>query len=145
MSILPGSPCAAQMSLSGSVMLHPVRFYFDVFRNIVDRRRNHAYDGDMKNETAAKRLAELGHNTRLQIFRYLVKVGEEGVPVGQIQSKLGIPNSTLSHHLNRLISVGLIRQAREGRILYCVPQFDALRELVDFLVAECCSEGKCDL
>jgi len=93
----------------------------------------------MKNETAAKQLAELGHNTRLLIFRYLVKVGDEGAPVGQIQNKLGIPNSTLSHH----ITVGLIRQVRESRTLYCVPQFEVLRELIDFLQSECCTEGKC--
>jgi len=98
----------------------------------------------MKNEIAAKRLSELGHNTRLLIFRYLVKVGEEGAPVGQIQNKLGIPNSTLSHHINRLVSVGLIHQVRESRTLYCVPQFEILRELIDFLQAECCTEGRCD-
>jgi ArsR family transcriptional regulator, arsenate/arsenite/antimonite-responsive transcriptional repressor len=97
----------------------------------------------MENALAAKRLAELGHNTRLLIFRYLVKVGMEGAPVGQIQEKLGIPASTLSHHINRLVSVGLIRQVREGRTLYCVPQFEVLRELIEFLLSECCSEGRC--
>ncbi len=94
---------------------------------------------------AAKRLAELGHGTRLSIFRYLVKVGTEGAPVGQIQEKLGIPASTLSHHINRLVSVGLIRQVRESRTLYCVPQFQVLKELIEFLVAECCSEGRCNM
>ena len=99
----------------------------------------------MNNELAAKRLAELGHNTRLLIFRYLVKVGPEGAPVGQIQEKLGIPPSTLSHHINRLVSVGLIRQVRESRTLYCVPQFEVLRELIEFLLAECCSQSRCNL
>lgn len=98
----------------------------------------------MENEIAAKRLAELGHNTRLSIFRYLVKVGNEGAPVGQIQNKLGIPGSTLSHHINRLVSVGLIRQVRESRTLYCVPQFEVLRELIEFLLSECCTEGSCN-
>ena len=105
----------------------------------------HVYYRAMDNEIAAKRLAELGHNTRLLIFRYLVKVGDEGAPVGQIQNKLGIPNSTLSHHINRLVSVGLIRQIRDSRTLYCVPQFEVLRELIDFLQAECCTEGKCKI
>lgn len=98
----------------------------------------------MEHELAAKRLAELGHGTRLSIFRYLVKVGTGGAPVGQIQEKLGIPASTLSHHINRLVSVGLIRQVRESRTLYCVPQFEVLKELIEFLVAECCSEGRCN-
>ena len=93
---------------------------------------------------AAKRLAELGHDTRLSIFRYLVKVGSEGAPVGQIQAKLGVPGSTLSHHINRLVSVGLIRQVRESRTLYCVPQFDILKELIEFLQVECCTESRCN-
>jgi len=97
----------------------------------------------MKTKTAAKRLAELGHNTRLSIFRYLVKMGEEGVPVGEIQKELDIPGSTLSHHINRLISVGLIKQVRESRTLYCVPQFEILNELIEFLKAECCTGDHC--
>jgi ArsR family transcriptional regulator len=97
----------------------------------------------MKNETAAKKLAELGHITRLSIFRYLVKVGDEGAPVGQIQEKLNIPGSTLSHHISRLVSVGLIRQVRESRTLHCIPQFEALNELIEFLKSECCTEESC--
>ncbi|MDA3917163.1 MAG: helix-turn-helix domain-containing protein [Deltaproteobacteria bacterium] len=96
----------------------------------------------MENEIAAKKLAELGHITRLLIFRYLVKVGDQGVPVGQIQKELDIPGSTLSHHISRLVSVGLIKQVRESRTLYCIPQFDVLDELVEFLKSECCTEAK---
>ena len=118
--------------------------YFYISKNIVDKCSKHVYYGIMENEIAAKRLAELGHNTRLSIFRYLVKVGNEGAPVGQIQNKLGIPGSTLSHHINRLVSVGLIRQVRESRTLYCVPQFDVLRELIEFLLSECCTESSCN-
>jgi ArsR family transcriptional regulator len=99
----------------------------------------------MENEIAAKKLAELGHITRLLIFRYLVKVGDQGVPVGQIQEELDVPGSTLSHHISRLVSVGLLKQVRESRILYCIPQFDALDELVEFLKSECCTEAKCKL
>jgi ArsR family transcriptional regulator len=98
----------------------------------------------MEHELAAKRLAELGHITRLSIFRYLVKVGTGGAPVGQIQAELDIPGSTLSHHINRLVSVGLIRQVRESRTLYCIPQFKVLKELIEFLLAECCTEGRCN-
>jgi len=97
----------------------------------------------METKTAAKILAELGHDTRLSIFRYLVRVGHEGAPVGQIQEKLDIPGSTLSHHINRLVSVGLIRQVRESRTLYCIPQFEVLNDLVEFLRSECCTEGSC--
>ena len=92
----------------------------------------------MEHKDAAKRLGELGNTTRLSIFRYLVKVGPDGVPVGQIQKALGIPGSTLSHHISRLVSVGLIQQDRESRTLFCTAQYDALRELIDFLQSECC-------
>lgn len=98
----------------------------------------------MDNQIAANALAELGHITRLSIFRYLVKVGEAGAPVGQIQETLNIPGSTLSHHIGRLVSVGLIKQERESRTLYCIPQFDVLNELIEFLKSECCSEGRCN-
>lgn len=97
----------------------------------------------MEIEIAAKRLAELGHITRLSIFRYLVKVGDQGAPVGQIQEELDVPGSTLSHHISRLVSVGLIKQVRDSRTLYCIPQFDVLDELVEFLKSECCTEPKC--
>jgi len=97
----------------------------------------------METKTAAKRLAELGHNTRLSIFKYLVKMGEEGVSVGEIQKELDIPGSTLSHNINRLMSVGLIKQVRESRTLYCVPQFEVLNELIEFLKAECCTGDNC--
>jgi ArsR family transcriptional regulator len=99
----------------------------------------------MENEIAAKMLAELGQNTRLSIFRYLVKTGSGGAPVGEIQAKLNVPGSTLSHHINRLVSVGLIHQVRESRTLYCVPQFGVLKELIEFLLAECCTESECNI
>ena len=102
----------------------------------------------MKLETTAKCLAELGNISRLSIFRYLVKVGPDGTPVGEIQKFLGIPASTLSHHLSRLINVGLVTQDRESRTLYCKPQLDLLNEVVEFLRSECCTiksgMTKCD-
>ena len=93
----------------------------------------------MEIEVAAKKLAELGHSTRLEIFRYLVKGGRQGVPVGEIQSALDVPGSTLSHHITRLVSVGLVVQRREGRTLYCSPQYDELDGLISFLQEECCA------
>ncbi len=89
-------------------------------------------------EIAAKCLAELGYTTRLEIFRYLVRGGRQGVPVGEIQSALGVPGSTLSHHITRLVSAGLVVQRRDGRTLYCVPQYKELDGLISFLKEECC-------
>lgn len=88
---------------------------------------------------AAEGLAELGNTTRLTIFRLLVKAGPDGLAVGEIQNLLEIPGSTLSHHISRLVKVGLVEQRRESRTLFCVAQIDALRELVDYLLSECCS------
>ena len=98
----------------------------------------------MELEIAAKRLAELGHSKRLAIFRHLVKCGPEGCPVGDVQRILDIPGSTLSHHIAKLVSAGLVEQHRDGRSLYCVPKFDALDETIEFLTEECCS-GSCSV
>jgi len=93
----------------------------------------------MDQKTATKRLAELGNDTRMSVFRLLVKSGPEGLPVGDIQQQLDMSGSTLSHHLHRLISAGLMRQERDGRTLFCIAELDALNEVVNFLNAECCT------
>ncbi len=97
----------------------------------------------MKIEQAAVALKELGHTTRLSIFKLLVKAGPEGLPVGDVQEQLGIPNSTLSHHIAKLVSVDLIKQNRDGRTLYCIPQYETLTALLVFLQDECCVDRKC--
>ncbi len=92
-------------------------------------------------ETAASKLSELGHVTRLEIFRLLVKGGSTGLPVGEVQAALGVPGSTLTHHIARLVSVGLVEQRREGRTLFCVPQYNELDSLIQYLQEECCVDG----
>ena len=92
----------------------------------------------MKIDKAANALKELGHPTRLMIFKYLVKGGDKGLPVGVLQKELQIPHSTLSHHVAKLISVGLISQKREGRTLWCIPNYTQLNDLIDYLKDECC-------
>jgi len=89
---------------------------------------------------AANALKELGHPTRLAIFKILVKAGHVGLAVGKLQEKLNIPNSTLSHHLSKLMLVDLIKQERDGRTLYCIPQYEHLNKLIDFLKDECCAD-----
>lgn len=92
----------------------------------------------MNNFETAQCLAELGNPIRLSIFRFLVKMGPEGIPVGDIQKEIGIPNSTLSHHISRLSKVALITQEREGRTLYCKAQINKLQTLIEVLLDECC-------
>ncbi len=95
----------------------------------------------MKLDDAAARLEALGNPTRLKIYRTLVRAGEEGLPVGRLQEKLDIAASTLSHHLKTMIAVGLVTQTREGTTLICHTNYDLMRGLLEYLVAECCAEG----
>ncbi len=94
----------------------------------------------MKLDDAAARLEALGNTTRLKIYRALVRAGQAGMPVGRLQERLKIPASTLSHHVKTLVAVGLISQQREGTSLVCHAEYDTMRGLVDFLVAECCAD-----
>jgi DNA-binding transcriptional ArsR family regulator len=90
-------------------------------------------------DTAATLLGQLGNQTRLKIVRELVRAGKSGMAVGEIQRNLDIPNSTLSHHLNHLRSVGLIRQERESTILRCFVDYEKIDRVVHFLTEECCA------
>ncbi len=90
-------------------------------------------------EETADCLAALGNPTRLAISRLLVKAGERGLPVGAIQSELGIPASTLSHHLRHLVTVGLVFQERDGVSLICRTNYPSIKGVIDFLMLECCS------
>jgi len=91
-------------------------------------------------EIIAKALKELGHPTRLRVFKTVVRAGVQGVAVGSLQESLGIPGSTLSHHISSLSSAGLINQRREGRVLYCVAQYEQLQNVIGFLQDECCAD-----
>lgn len=86
--------------------------------------------------------AALGTEVRLQILRLLLSAHPEGMVVGDIQSELDIPGSTLSHHLEKLRSEGLTSVQRESTFLRYTANTRALEELLGFLFAECCSRSK---
>jgi len=90
----------------------------------------------------AEQFNALGHSARLAILRYVVQGGPDGTPAGEIQLKLDIPPSTLSHHLEKLTSAGLLRSRREGTFIYYAPELGALRALTDYLWEDCCKRGK---
>src|SRR5262245_52982553 len=90
----------------------------------------------------AEQLGALGHPARLSILRYVVQGGEEGAAAGEIQAKLEIPASTLSHHLDRLASSGLLKSRRQGTFIYYSADFTQLRALTDYLWEDCCKRGK---
>ncbi|MCZ8333275.1 MAG: metalloregulator ArsR/SmtB family transcription factor [Rhodobacteraceae bacterium] len=87
----------------------------------------------------ARALAALGHDARLSIFRLLVKAGEAGLRVGDIGMLLGLPPSTLAHHLSTLVEAGLVLQERQGREVFNRVDFPAMQRIVGFLTSECCS------
>jgi ArsR family transcriptional regulator len=89
----------------------------------------------------ADMFSALGTESRLQILRLLLKAHPEGLVVGDIQSELGIPASTLSHHLERLKAEGLAAVRREGTFLRYSANTAVLEELLGFLFAECCSRS----
>ncbi len=95
----------------------------------------------MELEEAAAQLEALGNPTRLKVYRALVRVGDEGMPVGQLQARLGTAASTLSHHLHKLILVGLVTQERQVTTLICRANYPVMRGLLGFLVEECCVES----
>ena len=83
-------------------------------------------------------LAALAQETRLDVFRLLVRAGPEGVPAGSIGSLLDLPSATLSFHLKELKSSGLVRCDRQGRSRIYSPDFAAVNELIAFLSENCC-------
>lgn len=92
-------------------------------------------------EQAAEQLKALGHPVRLSILRRVVQGPVAGTPAGELQSRLDIPASTLSHHLATLADAGLVQVAREGTTLRYRADFGNLRALTDYLWQDCCSGG----
>lgn len=92
------------------------------------------------NDEAASAFAALGSAVRLDILRALVRAGDKGLPVGTLQERMGLPASTLSHHVKALVGAGVIAQERDGRNLICTARFDRVERLADFLVRECCAD-----
>ena len=89
-------------------------------------------------EDAAESLAQLGNPTRLRIVRALVKAGDDGMAVGEIQRALEVAPSTLSHHIQHLKSCQLVSQTRESTVLRCRANYTRLGEVAQFLLSECC-------
>jgi DNA-binding transcriptional ArsR family regulator len=94
-----------------------------------------------KLEQHAEQFSALGHPARLGILRYVVQGDPEGTAAGEIQAKLDIPPSTLSHHLEKLSKAGLLKSRREGTFIYYAVQFEVLKALNGYLWEDCCKRG----
>ena len=90
----------------------------------------------------ADMLSAMGTEPRLRIMRLLLAAHPQGLVVGEIGSELGIPLSTLSHHLDKLKGEGLVTMRRESTFLRYTANHDTLQELLAFLYAECCTRNK---
>ena len=90
----------------------------------------------------ADMLAAMGTEPRLRIMRLLLSAHPEGMIAGDIGDELEIPSSTLSHHLDKLKNEDLVNVRREGTFLRYTANSEALRELLAFLYAECCTRNK---
>ncbi len=90
----------------------------------------------------ADMFSAMGTEPRLRIMQLLLSAHPEGLVVGDIQSELGIPNSTLSHHLEKLKNENLVNVRRDSTFLWYTANAEALQELLSFLYAECCTRNK---
>jgi DNA-binding transcriptional ArsR family regulator len=88
---------------------------------------------------AVEALSALAHASRLAVFRLLVRAGAEGMAAGDIAREVGALPNTLSTHLTILGHTGLIRSRREGRSIIYSADYDRMRDLLGFLVADCCA------
>jgi ArsR family transcriptional regulator len=92
----------------------------------------------MDKKRALAALSALGQETRLEVFRLLVRAGEAGVPAGEIAERLGAVQNTMSAHLKILDQAGLVRAERDGRTVRYVADMTGFRDLLAYLMEDCC-------
>jgi ArsR family transcriptional regulator len=90
----------------------------------------------------ADMFSAMGTEARLRIMQLLITAEPDGMVVGDIQSEVDIPSSTLSHHLDKLKNENLVTVRREGTYLWYRANTDALKEILGFLYAECCTRNR---
>ena len=92
----------------------------------------------MKSKLAIEALSALAHETRIAVFRLLVRRGPAGLPAGDIATRLGVHAATLSHHLGLLERAGLLRSWRVQRQIFYAAEFGTMRRLLGYLADDCC-------
>jgi ArsR family transcriptional regulator len=97
----------------------------------------------MESFAAVAALSALAHKGRLEIYRLLVATGPDGLTVGDIAAKLGMPGATLSFHLSQLKHAGLVAARRDGRQLIQTADFACMNGLVAYLTENCCGGQSC--
>ena len=98
----------------------------------------------MESRLAVAALGALAHETRLEVFRLLVRAGADGVSVGRIAEGLGVEaNGRLSFHLKELVGAGLVASRQEGRFIYYSTNYPAMNDLLRYLTEDCCGGLGC--
>jgi DNA-binding transcriptional ArsR family regulator len=99
----------------------------------------------MKPKNAVRALSALAQESRLEVFRLLVRRGPSGLAAGELSEKLGLPPATMSFHLKELTHAGLIASRRESRSIIYSADYASMQKLIDFLLENCCADngGKC--
>lgn len=92
----------------------------------------------MDTNITVKALAALAQESRLNAFRLLVRSGPEGLAAGEIARQLEVPHNTLSSHLSILVNAGLVESRRDGRSIFYSIDFGGTRDLLSFLMEDCC-------
>ena len=109
------------------------------YRNMVILRTGKNVNNVVK---YADMFSAMGTEARLRIMQLLLSAHPDGLVVGEIQEELEIPNSTLSHHLDKLKNEDLVQVSRESTFLRYTVNIEALQELLGFLYAECCTRNR---
>lgn len=101
--------------------------------------------GNMKTKNAVDALAALAQESRLEIFRLLVRKGAAGMAAGDLSAHFGMPPATMSFHLKELSNADLIISRRESRSIIYSANYDRMQELLGFLMENCCADngGEC--
>lgn len=107
----------------------------------MDFHRHQATVTPLAIEDAAQGFAACGAESRLAVLRLLVRAGERGLTVGQVQERTGFPASTLAHHLRFLTAGGLVEQERQGRTVINRAAYGQIEALAAFLIDECCADA----
>lgn len=99
----------------------------------------------MKSKDAVRALSALAQESRLEVFRLLVRTGPHGLAAGELSERLGLPPATMSFHLKELTNAGLITSKRESRSIIYSADFAHMQKLINFLLENCCADngGKC--
>lgn len=99
----------------------------------------------IKRQEATPMFAALAQDTRLEAYQILVKAGPTGMPAGKLSEALGIPHNTLSFHLSHLANAGVVASRKEGRSVIYMANYESLRELISFMVEDCCHDDNASI